>query len=69
MIAFLIGLFIGLFLGIMVMSLMKVATINDLINRNQELEEINKDLVEAIEKRTQKMNEEKRDLLNILREK
>lgn len=39
MIKFLIGLFIGLFLGIIVMSLMKVSTINDLLNRNEELEQ------------------------------
>lgn len=39
MIKFLIGLSIGLFLGIMVMSLMKVSTINDLLNRNEELEQ------------------------------
>ena len=52
MINFIIGLIIGLFLGIMVMSLMKVATINDLINRNQELEEINNNLEEALIRRT-----------------
>lgn len=39
MIEFLVGLFVGLFLGIMVMSLMKVSTINDLLNKNEELEQ------------------------------
>ena len=44
MISFLIGLFIGIFIGIIIMCLMKVSTINDLLNRNQELEEINNNL-------------------------
>lgn len=66
MINFIIGLLIGLFLGIMVMSLMKVATINDLINRNQELEEINNNLEEALIRRTEKLNKEKQELLNIM---
>lgn len=66
MINFIIGLIIGLFLGIMVMSLMKVATINDLINRNQELEEINNNLEEALIRRTEKLNKEKQELLNIM---
>ena len=65
MINFIIGLLICLFLGIMVMSLMKVATINDLINRNQELEEINNNLEEALIRRTEKLNKEKQELLNI----
>lgn len=66
MINFIIGLLIGLFLGIMVMSLMKVATINDLINRNQELEEINNNSEEALIRRTEKLNKEKQELLNIM---
>lgn len=65
MINFIIGLIIGLFLGIMVMSLMKVATINDLINRNQELEEINNNLEEALIRRTEKLNKKMQELLNI----
>ena len=65
MINFSIGLIIGLFLGIMVMSLMKIATINDLINRNQELEEINNNLEEALIRRTEKLNKKMQELLNI----
>lgn len=38
MIGFLVGLFVGTFIGAMLMCLMRVATINDLLNRNQELE-------------------------------
>ena len=69
MINFIIGLIVGLFLGIMVMSLMKVATINDLINRNQELEEINNNLEEALIRRTEKMNKKMQEFLNIRDEK
>lgn len=44
MINFFVGLFLGIFIGIIIMSLMKVSTINDLLNRNQELEETNNNL-------------------------
>ena len=65
MISFLIGLFIGIFIGIIIMCLMKVSTINDLLNRNQELEEINNNLEEALIRRTEKLNKEMQELLNI----
>ena len=65
MIGVLVGLVIGLLLGIVVMSLMKVSTINDLINRNQELEEINKGLEEALIRRTENLNKQIQELINI----
>lgn len=39
MLLFLVGLFVGVFMGAMLMCLMRVATINDLLNRNKELEQ------------------------------
>ena len=69
MIYFLIGLLVGIFIGAMLMCLMRVATINDLLNRNEELEHINRNLEEALERRTLKLNEEKQELINIMREK